>query len=116
MSASYDPVLPTDKDWVRFLIGDRRTGSAAALQDQEIEALLREEAGKGAGTKYFAAARAGEIILSRGLGVVSKSVSDLSLTWSDNPQGAYRSHLQSLREEGARLLLKKSGPSVLRMV
>ena len=109
MSATYDPTLPTDRDWVRFLVGDRVVASNI-LEDEEIDALLLEEA-----NKYLAAARAGEVILSRSRGVVSKTVADLSLTYGDSPESAYRTHLQRLREKGCKLLLEVSGSSILRI-
>lgn len=95
---TYDPTLPSDRDWVRFLIGDRT--SPFRISDDEIDALLIEER-----NKYLAAARAGEICLTRGMGITSKSVEGLSISFGDSPTSAYRSHLQRLREKGARLLL-----------
>src|SRR5262245_50501418 len=117
MAATYDPTLPRDKDWVRLQIGDRGTFSAApaitgaVLSDEEINAILAEEA-----NKYLAAARLGDVILAKGRGVVSKSVSSLSLSWGDSPEGSYRAHLQRLRERGCQLLLKGSGGSVFRVL
>jgi len=108
VSATYDPTLPTDKDWVRFLIGDR-VEATAKLQDEEILAVLGEEA-----NKYLAAARCGEIIISLGQGAVSKSVDDLSITYGDSAESSFRDHLRKLREEGARRLYKLSGATVLR--
>jgi len=96
-----------DRDWVRFLTGDR--GKAAALgyvitrsvlSNEEITALLVEEA-----NKYLAAARAGEIILARHKGAVSKAVDGLSLSWGDSSESAYRAHLKRLRVKGCSLLL-----------
>lgn len=110
MSATYDPTLPSDVSWVRFLVGDRDV-TKAVLSDEEIGAVLAEEA-----NKYLAAARVGEVILTRGRGVISKSVGDLSLSYGDSPESAYRSHLQTLRERGAELLLKTSGSSVFRVL
>lgn len=102
MASEYDPRLLTDKDWVRFLTGDRT--APWALTDPEITAVLAEEA-----NKYLAAARCGEVILSKGRGAVSKSVGNLSISYGDSPEGAYRSHLTRLRERGAELLLKEDG-------
>jgi hypothetical protein len=111
MTATYDPLLPTDLDWVRFLIGDRNTASPA-LQNEEILACLVEKGQN----KYLAAALAGNAILAKGRGVISKSVGDLSLSFGDSPTATYRSHLQRLQERGAELLLKQSGSSVLRVL
>ena len=105
MSTTYNPALPTDKDWVRFLVGDRDVASAV-LSDEEINALLNEEA-----NKYLAAARAGEIILTSGQGLVMKKVEDLSLTFEDSADGTYRNYIKSLRERGAALTRKTGGRS-----
>jgi hypothetical protein len=110
VSATYDPTLPTDKDWVRFLIGDRDVADPR-LQDEEILALLVEKE-----NKYLAAALAGDSILAAGQGAVSKSVGDLSLTLGDSAESTYRAHLRRLHERGCQLLLKVSGGSVLRML
>ncbi len=112
MSATYDPTLPTDLDWVRFLTGDRDV-IAPRLQDEEITALLAEEK-----NRYFAAAQAGEMILAKSGGLVEKQVGDLRLRWSDGgSENAYRAYLRLLRERGAELVLKQGGRSVVfRMV
>jgi hypothetical protein len=108
MGASYDSTLPTNNDWVRFLTGDtdvssneeKATGNNARLQDEEIAALLVEEK-----NKYLAAARAGELIIARAKGVVEKEVDELRIKYGDNPESAYRKHLQGLREKGCENLL-----------
>ena len=111
MGATYDPALSTDKDWVRFLIGDRGP-DVFKLDDDEIAALLVEEA-----NKYLAAARAGDVILTRSQGLVAKEVDTLRLAWSDSPDNAYRLHIQALREKGALLTLQQSGrPSVFKVL
>lgn len=88
------------------MIGDRDV-TAARLGDDEIDAILRESA-----NKYLAAATAGEIIFGLGYGAVSKSVDDLSISYGDSPTSAYRTHLSTLREKGAKLTHKK--PAVFR--
>ena len=69
MAATYDPALPANLDWVRFLIGDTDvSGTSARLQDEEILALIAEEVaetGAGVWTKYFAAAAALEALVNR---------------------------------------------------
>ena len=107
MSATYDPSLPTDLDWVRFLTGDREdttgpifTMTNPILFNEEITALLVEEA-----NKYLAAARAGDIMLARHKGAISKKVDGLSITWGDSPESAYREYLKRLRIKGCDLLL-----------
>jgi hypothetical protein len=100
MAATYDATLATDKDWVRALVGDRDM-ARPFFQDEEIAALLKEEA-----NKYLAAARGCELILAKGHGVVEKSVDDLRLRWSDNARSAYATYIRTLRVKGADLTLK----------
>ncbi len=106
MTTSYDPSLSTDKDWVRFYIGDTDLDpDAVDLQDEEILAVIADERN----SKYLAAARCGEIIIARTQGVVSKNVDNLGLSFGDSPTSSFRSHLQKLREDGAnRLTAKKN--------
>jgi hypothetical protein len=107
VSATYNPTLPTDLDWVRFFIGDRTNDpSEAKLSNEEITALLSEEP-----NKYYAAARAGELYMIRAGDAIRKTVDDLSVEYSDDAGGAYRKHLDSLRAEGARQLLRAGGSS-----
>lgn len=95
MSVTYDPTLSTDLDWVRFLCGDRDTANSQ-ISDEEIHALLDEEP-----NKYFAAAAACEVILTKSGGLVDKQVGDLRLKWSDSPKSAYHDYIRGLRERGA---------------
>jgi len=101
MPATYDASLPTDKDWVRFLTADRSI-TAPRLQDEEIEAVLTEE-----GNKYLAAARCIEVGLSGRAGLVEKTVDDLKLRYSDDPESAIARHVATLREKGNRLKLAR---------
>lgn len=101
MAATYDPTLATDRDWVRFLIGDR-TVASARLQDEEIDAVLTEEQ-----NKYLAAARCAEIAFGGTQGLVEKAVDDLRLKYSDNADSAYWKYIESLREKGARLTYER---------
>lgn len=113
MTCTYDPTLPTDKDFVRFNIGDRdvRPGKAK-FEDEEIQAVVDLE-----GSKWLAAARMGETLLAQNRGVTSKSVDGLSLSFGDSPESAYSKHLQRLREEGCRQrLLEDNQTSVLKVL
>ena len=92
---SYDPTLPSDRDWIRFWIGDTVT-TAHVLQDTEIDALLLAEDGN----KYLAAYTAGMVIYSKRGGLVEKQVGDLRLRWSESAGKAYLHHLMLLRERG----------------
>lgn len=101
MTASYDPALSTDVDWVRSMVGDTDT-SGAQLQDEEILQFLTEEA-----NKYLAAALALETMLARwiaqGKGVVEKQVDDLRIRTIINSSSvpAVRDKIKWLRERGA---------------
>lgn len=109
MAFTYDPTLASNRDWVRFLIGDRTQPNV--LDDEEIDAVLVEEA-----NKYLAAARCGRFILARGrAGVVSKSVDGLSLSYDSSPDGAYGRWLTELHQRGCELLLPK-GKRVLQIL
>jgi len=104
MTATYNPALPTDVDWVRFQIGDRGTFvtppsgavTGTSLEDEEITAILAEET-----NKWFAAAVCGEVIIALGQGAVSKSVGALSISFGDSPTSGYRAHLAYLRQRGS---------------
>ena len=108
MSKTYNATLATDKDWVRFLVGDRNV-SEAILEDEEIAALLVEEP-----NKYLAAARAAEAVYSRTGGIVEKQVGDLQVKYASSSSQAYRDHIKALRERGALVLLPK--PKSLRVL
>lgn len=102
MAFTYEPALTADRDWVRFMVGDR-VKDVAVLQDEEIDAFLASEA-----NKYLAAWRCGQLILARGKGgISSKSVDGLSITYDNSPEGAYGRHLQELHTKGCELLLPK---------
>lgn len=113
MSATYDSQLQTDKDWVRFLTGDHAGGSPTVadpgLQDEEILALLREEP-----NKYLAAAAAADMIGSIGGAVVSRSLAELSISYTTDGGIAYDEVRRRLREKGAEVELRKSGSHVFR--
>ena len=96
MAATFTPSLPTDKDWVRHKIGDKADLDDAIFQDEEIEAILAEQA-----NKWLAAAELGESLLAEETGgAVEKAVGDLRIRWSDSPQSAYTAMLKRLRETG----------------
>jgi hypothetical protein len=95
MATTYDPLLLTDMDWVRFLVGDRDVANATVV-DEEILAVLDEEP-----NKYFAAAVIADLIINKSGGIVDKQVGDLRIKWSDSPENAYRRYANWLRERGA---------------
>lgn len=85
MAVTYDSTLPSNRDWVRFLTRDTSL-TDAALQDEEIDAmLLEEEVAKPAALKYLTAARVLSLLVSQwasvSKGVKSKTVGRLQLEW-----------------------------------
>lgn len=107
MKVTFDPSLPTDRDWVRLECGDCVNGKMT-LDDQTIDTILLEEP-----NKYFAAARCCELILvlrdkARG-GVIEKEVDEVRIRYgSSGSSGSvsdYQQHAAWLRIEGARKLL-----------
>jgi hypothetical protein len=119
---SFDPSLPTDKDWVRLLIGDTDP-TDEAVDDSTIAAILVEVMANGAsaaGAKYCAAAQAGSVaaafwIASTG-GVVEKQVSKLRIQYGGGGQqsalAAYDAYLNGLRQKCTDLSLSK--PALLK--
>lgn len=105
--ATYAGTLPSDKDWVRFRIGDTDTPDNTHYSDDEINAVLGLSS-----NKYFAAADLAESMLNAQTGgAVEKAVGDLRIRWSDSPKSAYQSLINELREEGARVLQQSASGS-----
>lgn len=119
MSATYDPTLPTNLDWVRFLSGDTDV-TTPQLQDEEITAVLGAETATGAALPYFAAARVLSILHTRwssaGRGVLEKKVGRLTIKRgaSDTAESAIKGAICELRERGAALLSTR--PRVFRVL
>jgi len=117
VSASYDPDLPTGKDWVRFLTGDTDT-SAASISDEEITAVLAMQTATGVAAYYYAAAEVLSLFLAEqaqaGAGLQRKMVEHLQLEWGmeSNVVEAIQLHISWLRRRGAFLLSPR--PRVLR--
>lgn len=114
--SSYDPGLPTDKDWVRFLTGDKDiTPGTVRLEDAEIEALLAAEQsnGKSGGQSsqvYLAAGRAIEQYftswqMSR-TGITETQIGGIRIKRADGQAAAdaISARVQELRARGASLL------------
>lgn len=101
---AYDDSLPTDKDWVRFLIGD--TASDEKLADGEINAVIVENSGN----KYCAAAEALSTLLVKygaaGEGVLRKTVDELSVEYGTQggPFDAIRERISWLKRKCAQKL------------
>jgi len=100
VARTYNETIPTDKDWVRLTISDRDV-SNAVFDDEEIQAVLDESA-----NKWLAAARLGELLLTRNGGVVWKQVGELRIKFDDSEteESVYRSYLRRLRAYGCFVL------------
>jgi hypothetical protein len=101
MAKTFDEGLATDKDWVRFAIGDFIVATAV-LDDDTINAVLGLEL-----NKWLAAASCAQSIAAKGKGLASKKVEDLQLTWEDNADSAYARLIADLKEEGALQLMER---------
>lgn len=112
---TYDPTLPTDRDHVRLLINDT-VESSAKFSDEELTALIAEETSTGKARKYFAAARALEILIGRwagaGDGVAEIQVDDYRAKAGLNENSIEGLHatIASLRKRGAWLLSSSCRP------
>lgn len=123
MPATYNPNLPTDRDWVRFLTGDTDVAGAALL-DEEIDAVVAAEVarnGAGEWTKYCAAAEALAAMAagwaSAGMSTdwVEKTVGKLSLRRAEgqSARDAVDARVRELRARCAWLLTSR--PRAFRM-
>lgn len=126
MSATYDPTLPTDRDWVRLLTGDSDT-SAALLSDEEIDAIVAQEAtdtsATGQSLRLFAAARCLEIAQAKAFaksavagGLSQKTVQDLTLKWGTDASSVsgWQAKIAELRRQAAWLLAPTDTSRILR--
>ena len=86
MATTYDASLGSDKDWVRFLIGDRT--APMTLTDEEIDGIVDEQTSTGQALKYFAAADALTflygIFRTGRKGVVDRQISKLRLRYGED--------------------------------
>lgn len=111
---SYDPSLASDRDWVRFLVRDNNP-LREMLTDAEIDGVLAEVTVSygitNAARKYLAAAKCLETLhtawMSRGRGVSSRKVDDLSVVYGTgagiNVDAAMQLKISALKVEAARL-------------
>ena len=113
MSASYDPALPTARDWVRFLTAFTDV-DAPVLSDEEIAAVLVQEAvntaSSGAALQRYAAARCIDAAAGRAFaksttagGLTEKTVRGLTLKWGIDASSVagWRARSDALRAEAA---------------
>lgn len=101
MAITFDAGLATDKDWVRFTIGDAVVATAV-LDDDTINAVLGLEL-----NKWFAAASCAQSIAAKGKGLSRKKVEDLELEYEDSADNAYARLIEDLKEEGALQLMAR---------
>ena len=120
MGSTYDKSHGTQRDLVRFLVGDTDT-SSPRFDDAEIDAILGEETATGASRPYFAAATILGAIQTElagvGAGLAEKSVDGLKLKWGIDAVAsqAIEMKISQLRKRGAFLLATK-GQRVFRAV
>lgn len=106
---SFNPALPTNRDWVRLLIGDDDP-LHEQLEDATIDAILTEVLAQGAsaaGAKYCAAAQAGRLVaagwVASQAGKVEKQVSKLRIQYGGGGQSsaldAYDKYLNGLAQQ-----------------
>lgn len=106
---SFDPALPTDRDWVRLLIGDDDP-LHEQLADATLDAIIVEVLAQGAtagAAKYCAAAQAGRLVaagwVASQAGKVEKQVSKLRIQYGGGGQSsaldAYDKYLDVLAQK-----------------
>lgn len=113
MTTTYEPSLPTDRDWVRHLLRDTDT-TAPMFQDEEIDAVLSATllSISSPAARYFAAASLLATLhtqwMSRGKGIASKKTSKFAITYGTgigiNVDAAVQARIKELRIEGANIL------------
>lgn len=118
MAATYDPALPTDRDWVRLLLQDHANLASPLFSDEEIDAVLTAttQTITSPAARYFAAATlltaAHTAWMSKGRGVASKKVEKLSIAFGTgagiNIDVAIQARIRELRIEGAHILCPTS--------
>lgn len=112
MTATYDPTLASDLDYVRFLVGDSDM-TDPAFQDEEIAAVLGFQTVNGAALPYLTAADLLSMLAGKysqaGQGKIQKTVSKLTLIWGINEDAntALQSRISWLRMRGAQLCSKR---------
>ena len=117
-TATYNPDLPTDRDWVRRLTNDTDTPDNAFLEDAEIDALVDESIarhGEGAWTKNSAAAEALEMraqvgaLVEAGDGIKRKRIGRLEIERGEGSKAMaeLRRNAKRLRAKAASLMSRR---------
>ena len=90
MAKTYDASLGTNRDWVRFLVGD--SVDTMALADEEIDGIIADQTSAGDAVKFFAAADAIEAMYALHKagrkGVVDRQISKLRLRFGEDVSAA----------------------------
>lgn len=114
MSATYDPTLPSNKDFVRLLTGDTDILSPQ-FQDEEILGIITSESATGDALKFFAAASLLSTLVvkmtSSGEGVENIKLGSLTIALGVAQSGitALTSRIADLRARGSYLQNGGSG-------
>ncbi len=97
MPKTFDPTLPTNKDWVRLLTGDRDV-AVSSVTDEEINAVLEAN-----GDNYYRASYyIGMTIYNSQRKIVKEQVDDLRIDYAkpDDAGDVYLKYLKSLLSRG----------------
>jgi hypothetical protein len=97
MATTYDPTLPTKKDWVRLLTGDRDI-AVSTVTDEEINAVLATYGDN----EYVASFYIGMTIYNSNRRIVKEQVDDLRIDYAepDDAGDVYLKYLKSLLMKG----------------
>ncbi len=97
MPKTYEPSLPSNKDWVRMLTGDRDI-AVSIVTDEEINAVLAANGDN----PYRAAFYIGMTIYNGTQKIVKEQVDDLRLDYArpDDAGDVYLKYLKSLWSKG----------------
>lgn len=109
MTTTYVTPQSTDKDWVRFHVGDTDINNAE-FTDEEIQAVIDEETATGKALKYFASATLLGVLLlkyvSKGKGVQEKALGKLRIKYGSGEtfEVVMNERIKQLRKRGAWLM------------
>jgi len=110
VAQTYDDTLPTNRDWVRRLLGDTDVANTTALSDEEIDAVISDTIAEGAAIKYYAAADCLNFIRAKfglaGEGKLEKQTVHLRIKWGyeEHSLGAVTKAMKDFRLRGSMLM------------